>query len=100
MKLYVILQSTFSRGMACAQAIHAAFAFSRQHPDVVDSWKSDNNVVVLVHDPAEPLEALQERLTGLGLKTSAFREPDLGHQMTALCAEPNARPHLRELRLA
>lgn len=100
MKLYVIIESTLARGLACAQAIHAAFAFREEHPAITEQWRPDNNVVVLTADPSEPLSALRERLQGAGLALSSFHEPDLNGKLTALCVEPAGKSALRELRLA
>jgi len=97
-KLYVIVDSALSPGMAAAQAVHAAFAFALAWPDLTSQWQgSSNNIVVLQE---ADLGARADALEAEGLRLVRFHEPDLKDALTAICVEPEARRALSSLRLA
>ena len=98
MKLYVIIAKHLAAGLKIAQACHALRAFVAEHEVIERFWfQESNNIVCLEH---EDISGLKERLEEKGYRLSAFYEPDLNDQMTALCVEPAAARHLSDLRLA
>lgn len=97
-KLYVVVDAALRAGLKMAQGIHAFQAFADAHPDIHHDWfVTSNNIVVLETDE---LEMWAKKMGELGLSHATFTEPDLDDQLTALCAEPAARRHLRRLQLA
>jgi hypothetical protein len=96
-KLYIVVLKSLSTGLKCAQACHALHAFTRAYPDATEQWEADNNIVVLEH---EDITSTADMLEALGIDVARFNEPDLDGAMTAICAAPTAKRHLRELRLA
>lgn len=98
MKLFVVVRSTLSAGLKMAQAIHAFRGFAADHPILESYWHAEhNNIVVLQH---EDPEGLAEDLESQGIRLTRFHEPDLGGQLTAICAEPAAERVLSNLPLA
>lgn len=88
-RLYVAVRADLSPGLQAAQAVHAAFEFSHQHPDVVHRWMSDSNYLVIVSVPDEG--ALCDLMTAAGAKGighTAVREPDIGDELTACVLAP------------
>lgn len=86
-----------------AQAVHAAFHFSVDHPDLVTDWCSASNFLVVVSVPGEAaLVALQDQATAAGIRSTLVREPDVDDQATALALEPGktARKLCAQLPLA
>lgn len=72
-----------------AQAVHAAFHFSVDHPDLVNGWCSASNFLVVVSVPSESaLVALQDQADATGIRSTLVREPDIDWQATALALEP------------
>lgn len=90
-KLYVVVRGDLSPGLACAQAVHAAFAFAGVHPALTTAWQRDSQYLVILSVPDELA------LTSLMLKAAAadgtytlWREPDLDDQATALTLGPGS----------
>lgn len=100
-KLYIVVRADLYRGMKLPQACHAMRAFADEHPELELAWfRSSNTIVVLEVPDQVALEALQRRSVAKGLRTSVFREPDLGGAATALALEPAASSMLSSLPLA
>lgn len=69
--------------MQTAQAVHAAFLFSSEHPDVTDAWHRDSNyVVVLQVSDLASLHARYDRLPEHAPRVIVV-EPDIGNEATA-----------------
>lgn len=98
MKLFVIVKKTLDAGFYTAQALHAFRAFVGEHPVIEADWHANHNNIVILQE--EDLEALKGRLTVAGFKLSEWREPDRGHELTAICAEPASWRMLSSLPLA
>jgi len=82
--VYVLVRKDLSTPQqavqACHAAIEAAISFGRlpDHP----------SVIICGIDTEAKLDNALRRLTTLGIKCHAFREPDIGNQLTAIASEP------------
>lgn len=85
MKLYLVTRADLSAGQQAAQATHAAIEAARADTPAVRAWHLDSNTVVLVVvDGAPQLERLARQALIAGCEVHAFREPDLGDELTAI----------------
>lgn len=83
------------------QAAHAAIGFIYAHPEIAGEWHgSSNTLAVLAARDELALWQLAEALQRRGLSHTPFYEPDLGHALTAVAAEPAAAPLMRRYPLA
>lgn len=89
-RLYIVVRGDLSPGLAAAQAVHAAFAFSRAHPDVVEPWIADPYLVLLTVPDESALIGLVSKALARGVKVAAWHEPDMGDALTAVALEPSA----------
>lgn len=72
------------------QAIHAAIQFQHEHPIESKDWYTNSNYLVyLTVETEEDLINLLCKAESLGIKCSAFIEPDLDNQLTAIALEPS-----------
>lgn len=70
--------------------MHAAFLFQKDFPDIQDFWYNISNyVAVLSTENEESLKKLLLTANNLGIKCSAFAEPDLNNALTAATFEPS-----------
>ena len=87
-------------GPTAAQLLHAGvdLARSRAHAEVVETWHTTSNTVavVTVADEAELIE-LEARMPPD--RAVSFREPDMGHALTAMAAIDPPRKLVRDLPL-
>ena len=89
-KLYLVTHSQLSAGYQIAQVAHVVAEFINQHPTLANQWHSiSNSIIVLEAKNARELSELQEKAIERGLKVTAFREPDIGDEITALAFEPS-----------
>lgn len=88
-KLYIVCRADLEPGYQAVQSVHAAIQFAMEHPEMTVRWFGDSNTLALLSAPNErALLILLERARRLGLKSSMFREPDIGNQITAIALEP------------
>lgn len=88
-RLYIAVRGDLPVGLASAQAVHAAFLFSQQHPELVGVWHRDSQYLVLVTVPDEvELIGIASRALAAGIEVSTWHEPDLGGATTAVALEP------------
>lgn len=102
-KLLVVVRADLRPGQQACQAMHAARQFAFEHAHIELSWFERSNTLALLAVPNE--QELTRLLTIAGdrcIRSSAFREPDLGDRLTAICLEPTeaARRICRNLPLA
>ena len=72
-----------------AQAVHASFHFSHDHPNLVSPWIIQSNFLVVVGVPDEDaLLDLIAEASRRGITRTAVREPDLDNEATAVALEP------------
>ena len=90
-KLYLVTRSDLSPGYQAVQSCHALRQFVADHPEVDKEWHSRSNYLALlsVKDEVE-LMRLIVKATDAGIRWSAFREPDVDGQITAIAIEPCA----------
>lgn len=79
-RLYVISDDSLDPIYAAVQSGHAVAQWLLEHPK--QTW--NNNYLIYVKSSVEIMEFLQETFN-----VSAFYEPDLNNQMTAIALEPN-----------
>jgi peptidyl-tRNA hydrolase len=74
-----------------AQAIHGAFLFAKNHPEVTHTWLEDSQYLIVVSVPSESdiLEIEKKALTH-NLKYSIWSEPDLDNEITAIALAPGS----------
>jgi len=76
-------------GLQIAQAVHAAFAFAHQRPELVGPWMHNSNYLIVVSVPDEgALMDLISEAAHRGIGRTATREPDLDDELTAVALEP------------
>lgn len=72
-----------------AQSCHAAFAFSKEHPDISKEWQEISNYIGILAARSEfEFNQIIEKSTSQNIKFSLFREPDLDNQITAIALAP------------
>lgn len=88
-KLYLVTREDLPPGSQAVQATHAAIQFVHDHPGAETDWYSSSNTIAFLSVPDEArLCELLRRAEWIGIRTSAFREPDLGGSLTAAAFEP------------
>lgn len=79
-------------GQILAQAVHAAFTFSEDHPYLTREWLTISNYIcILEADGEEELNKLLERASQEEIISSAFREPDYDNSLTAVAIQPGSK---------
>jgi peptidyl-tRNA hydrolase len=75
--------------LQAAQAVHAAFQFSHEHPSLVEPWFRDSQYLIVVAVPdIDCLVALAARADHAGVDVSLWHEPDLNGELTAITLAP------------
>jgi hypothetical protein len=98
-KLYIVTKSGIGAGAQIAQSCHAVAAFAAHHAEPFGAWAlpEQRNIVCLEAPELEPLLA---KLEGAGHRCAAFRETDLGGELTAIACEEAGAKLLSSLPLA
>jgi hypothetical protein len=91
-KLYLVTRRDIAPGYQAVQSCHAIRQFTADHPERDQAWHSGSNYLSLlsVADEVE-LMRLIARAKDCGLRWSAWREPDVGGQITAIAIEPHPK---------
>jgi len=91
-KLYVVTRRDISPGYQGVQSQHAAIQFAFDHPERGTEWFKNSNYLawLSVENEVELMKLITDA-ADVGLKWSAFREPDVGGQITAIALEPHPR---------
>lgn len=79
--LYVIVRNDLPRSQKAVQAIHASAELILRKDSLC--WNNGTVVYLKVRDENELLN-LEDSIKKRGIEYSYFREPDLGHEMTAI----------------
>lgn len=88
-KLYLVTRSDLAPRVAAVQAAHALRQFGAEHPREDALWFETSNTLVLLHVEGEPqLRSLLADARFFDVPCSAFNEPDLGDQLTAVAIGP------------
>lgn len=91
-KLYIITRSDMSAGYQAVQSCHALRQFVAEHPDIDNQWFTQSNYLALLCVSSEiELMRLIACANDENLRWSAFREPDIGGEITAITIEPNIK---------
>lgn len=91
-KLYLITRRDIEPGYQGVQSCHAIRQFTADHPDRDQEWfKSSNYLAWLSTENEIELMRLLVAAQDLGLKWSAWREPDVGGAITAIAIEPSPK---------
>ena len=91
-KLYLVTRGDLAPGYQAVQSCHAMRQFTADHYDVDCEWFKKSNYLALLSVTNEiELMRLIVNATDLGLKWSAFREPDVGGAITAIAIEPHPK---------
>lgn len=87
-KLYLVTRRDIAPGYQAVQSCHAMRQFTADHPQRDNEWYANSNHLALlsVEDEVE-LMRLITNAKDHGLMWSAFREPDVGGQITAIAIE-------------
>lgn len=89
-KLYIITRSDLKPGYQGVQSIHALREFIKDHPEADYEWYMNSNYLGWLSVKNEhDLIALMHKASNKGVKVSAFREPDIGNEVTAITLEPS-----------
>lgn len=91
-KLYLVTRRDIAPGYQAVQACHAMRQFTAEHFDRDEEWFKNSNYLALlsVADEVELMRLITAAKDN-GLKWSAFREPDIGGQITAIAIEPHPK---------
>jgi hypothetical protein len=78
-------------GAIVAQSCHAAFSFSKEYPEISNEWQEISNYIgILTARNEVEFSQILEKAASQNIKFSAFKEPDLDNQITAIALEPGS----------
>ena len=95
-KMYVLVRNDLLGAQPAVQAGHALAEFILKHKIDPEEWRNGTLVYLAVPDEFT-LQMWQEILDGKKIRHSYFEEPDIGNQMTAICALDYLDKSLQEL---
>jgi len=79
-------------GYQAVQAAHVGIDFQYQYPEIAKQWNTTSNyLIILSVSNEEQLLLYLEKCKYYNLKTTIFREPDIGNEITAIAVEPSER---------
>ena len=102
-KLITVTRQDLDDGYQLVQSTHAAVDFIFEHFDIASQWKLDSNsIITLATKDEASLIKLLEKLKAKGAIVTAFYEPDIDNQLTAIgvMGTPEFRRYLSYLPLA
>ena len=102
-KLVTVTRKDLEAGYQLVQSGHSIAEFIEQFPDKFAEWKQQSNYLIsLSTDNEDKLQRLYYKLLDNGAHVSAFHEPDIDNQLTAICfyGTPEMRKHTDKLDLA
>jgi len=90
-RLYLVTRADLPIGLQAAQAAHAAFQFSHDHPDLMRPWFRESQYLIVVTVPDEiSLIRVASIANAEGLAICTWHEPDLDGATTAVAIQPGA----------
>jgi len=99
-KIYIVVRGDLSPGAKACQGLHAFREYIRNFPEEELSWYNNSNHVCFLSTKGQnELNRLYGALLYEGFNVVAFLEPDMDHELTAICVEPSARNYLAGLPL-
>ena len=86
-KLVVITREDISPGYQVVQSTHSIADFIFEHPVQASEWKKQSNsIITLSVKTLNDLENLSKKLIKKGYYVTEFLEPDIGDELTSICA--------------
>lgn len=77
-------------GYQAVQAGHAAIDFQHQYPNIAEQWhQSSNYLIFLTVENEDELKKLILKAAERCIRLTAFREPDIDNELTAIAFEPS-----------
>lgn len=84
-KLITVTRQDLSHGYQIAQSCHAVADFAYYQSKFFNQWRTNSNYkICLASKDEDSLEKLYNKLKEKGASVIAFREPDMGNQLTAI----------------
>lgn len=102
-KLYVVVRGDMSIGYQMVQSAHAVAKFTIENPEISREWHEVSQYMAVLSVPNETtLLKFMGKAMERGITVSAFVEPDLNDEVTAVAFAPgnHSRKLLANLRLA
>ena len=91
-KLIIITRRDLHPGYQAVQSAHAAVDFQHQHPEISKQWNTQSNyLIILSVENEEQLLLFLEKVKWKNIKYTAFREPDIDNELTAIAIEPGEK---------
>ena len=91
-KLVIITRRDLHPGYQAVQSAHAGIDFQHEYPEIAKQWnKQSNYLIILSVENEEQLLLFLEKCKWYNLKTTIFKEPDIGNEVTAIAVEPGSR---------
>lgn len=84
--MYVFIRKDLSIPQQVVQSCHACYELARTTPLLAEH----PSVIVLGINNEAKLQAVAQKLQTAGIEFREFREPDIGHQLTAIATAPIA----------
>jgi len=74
------------------QSSHAGIDFQHQYPEIAERWNKESNyLIILSVENEEQLLLYLQKFDFYNIKTTTFREPDIGNKITAIVAAPGEK---------
>jgi len=100
-KLFVVVRANLEEGQKAVQACHALREFVAEHNVTEAHWYHNSNTLVLLEvEDEDKLHKLSQECWRKEVFHSQFREPDLGHSLTAITIAPEGKELCQKLPLA
>ena len=96
-KLYILIRRDMPSSYRAVQGGHALAEWMIQNPTQAKEW-NNGTLIYLSVSCEDALEAWIEKLDSLGISWAGFKEPDIGHELTAIATYGNGELY-KELRL-
>lgn len=93
----IIVRDDLSPGYKLAQSVHAMADFAVKFTDEFKQWQMGSNYLCCLESNEQKMRILIEKFQSLGIKYSAFYEPDIGDQMTSIAVEAISREQHKKL---
>lgn len=83
------MRGDLSDGYKAVQSTHAAINFTFEHPSRAGPWFHHSNYLVLLE--TNDLQKIIQECENQEIVYTAFREPDIGNEVTAVALEPSPK---------
>lgn len=97
MKMYILIRKDLKPTYRAVQGGHALAAYLLKHPTQASKWDNHTLIYLGIENEHE-LERWTNKLTCKGLTWEGFREPDIGHELTAIACYCDGK-HFAKLKL-